>query len=360
MIRTSFIIPVYNRDNHIKNTLEALNQLIVNDERDMYEVIVIDDGSDKPIYNSIKGINRNYELKYVYLERNADSCLSRARNTGWRMAQGKLIVFIDSDIIVKEDYLKEVYRYYNYSENILLLGTRLMLQNDVQVESILNKSLFTTKLFTGNNYHVFENRYLLFNKYSYNASCLKYPWLKVYGCNLIVPKDFLQKIGGFDENFKGWGLEDVEFGYRCYKNGLKILVNSRIEVFHQYHGDGTDYIKENQLPLYRKNIDYFINKYPEVLHESREFIFDVFEGKKDAEFNLVNKSSEVKIINFKHEEQIHSIKEIILKYANESGNEIIINDCVENTDIDVWIQLLGVKNSTPKYFITSRKDFSVN
>ncbi len=31
-----------------------------------------------------------------------------------------------------------------------------------------------------------------------------------------VEKDLFHKIGGFDENFIGWGMEDTEFFWRAF------------------------------------------------------------------------------------------------------------------------------------------------
>lgn len=64
-MKYSFVIPTYNNRVLLKNTLEALNY---QPGYGYYEVIVVDDGSTDNSGEYIKGVNRNYDLKYFYLE----------------------------------------------------------------------------------------------------------------------------------------------------------------------------------------------------------------------------------------------------------------------------------------------------
>ncbi len=354
MMKISFVIPVYNRKDHIINTLEALGHQ-KNCYKGSYEVILVDDGSCDDLYSSIREIDTNYELKYFYLRRCDESCISRARNHGWRNAAGELIVFIDSDIIVNENYLAEINRYYKEEGNLLLIGTRLMLDDEVTKESVKDRSVFKKYVFTSSNSKILENRYSLFDIYSYNASALKYPWLKAYGCNFIIPKVWLEKVGGFDENMKGWGAEDIELAYRCYEAGIKIFVDSKLEVLHQFHGGG-DIIEEDKFAPYDKNIQYFIDRHPYAIDKPRELITEIFKGRVDIDFNLYDeKPSTSELVEFRNRERLPELKETLLCLSNERNKEIIVNDYIEDTDLDVWIQLLGRRSSTPKYYPFSKR-----
>jgi glycosyltransferase involved in cell wall biosynthesis len=91
------VIPAYNNKLLLRKTLEALNYQIGYGRND-YEVIIVDDGSSDGTCDYIKNVNRNYNLKYFYLERCDDSGRARARNYGWKKASGDIIIFIDSYI----------------------------------------------------------------------------------------------------------------------------------------------------------------------------------------------------------------------------------------------------------------------
>lgn len=133
MIKYSFIIPTYNNEKLLRNALFALNHQTPID-RDDYEVIVVDDGSDRDTYEAINNINKKYSMKYVYLERNEMSSRAKARNAGIAKAEGEYIVFIDADIIVKPNFL---------------VGNRPLLSLEERYDSGRNENLTTR---TGRGY----------------------------------------------------------------------------------------------------------------------------------------------------------------------------------------------------------------
>jgi hypothetical protein len=45
------------------------------------------------------------------------------------------------------------------------------------------------------------------------------PWTLGWTGALTVPKSLFYAIGGFDEVFSGWGVEDIDFSYRLWKTG---------------------------------------------------------------------------------------------------------------------------------------------
>lgn len=97
MTKLSIIIPMYNTEPYIDSLLKALAPQLTNET----EVIVVDDGSDFPFlppYPSIKVI------------RQTNKGVSSARNRGLKVAKGQYIVFIDSDDLVSDDYVAQVFK----------------------------------------------------------------------------------------------------------------------------------------------------------------------------------------------------------------------------------------------------------
>lgn len=91
MYKYSVIIPNYNKEKYVKECLDSIfNQTL---SKDMYEVIVIDDGSTDNSLDIIK----NYDVKLLRTNRKR---AGGARNVGIDAAQGEYIIFVDSD-----DYL---------------------------------------------------------------------------------------------------------------------------------------------------------------------------------------------------------------------------------------------------------------
>lgn len=95
MIKLSIIIPCYNAEPYIYELLHTLAPQITKE----VEVILIDDGSDKPIEYKMKGLK-------IYRQKNGGS--SKARNKGLEKAKGKVIAFIDADDLVSENYVEYI------------------------------------------------------------------------------------------------------------------------------------------------------------------------------------------------------------------------------------------------------------
>lgn len=353
MKKYSFVVPTYQNKTILKNTLEALNRQRQNKPAD-YEVIVVDDGSTDNTFEYINNVNRKYELKYIYLERKENSSRSMARNCGWKEAEGEVIIFIDSDIIVKENYLDELDRYFAENDDILVLGLRIMLPESITYENIYNGSIFEKYSFNAKNHEMLEIRHFVFSRFSYNLSSYKYPWLFVFTCNAAVPKRLLQKIGGFDENFLGWGVEDNELGYRLAKEGTKIICGSKLEVFHQFHKNN---MEESLLD---NNIRYFLEKHPDALNDiSMEDKFNIFKGKARINMSVDDTpGTRTEIIEYKDRNRLEEVKNSIINLSGNKGINLVINDYIEDADLGFWVHMLGKRNSTPKLFIVSKLAFS--
>lgn len=98
----SIIVPVYNSSAYIEN---CVNGLLRQSYKDI-EIILVDDGSSDDSLNKCKSLSQLDTRIYVYSKEN--SGVSSARNMGIEHAQGYWLVFVDSDDIVKPDYVKHL------------------------------------------------------------------------------------------------------------------------------------------------------------------------------------------------------------------------------------------------------------
>lgn len=355
MKKYSFIIPCYNIKKLLKNTLCSIASLKTSNEYD-FEVIIVDDGSDDGTRDMVSNIDSNFELKYIFEERNSLSCRARARNTGIKHAKGQIAVFIDGDILVPPNYLFEIDRCFRINADIALFGLRTMLPKGIEInlERIFNEFKFDQR-----KAKQIELRNHVFDRLSYNMSALKWPGLLFCTCNAAVPLKYLHLAGGFDEKFKGWGIEDNELGYRlqCIKE-LKILLNSKMDVLHQYHEREKTIFND-----YKRNINYFISKIPETfdsipMKDAYDINDAIYKDPKSfiRRYSVMDNSNSRKVeMVFDNKKDLSSFKKEILSLSSMNGVELVVNDIVEDTDIDIWIQLLGTKNSTPLYFPVSKK-----
>jgi len=84
----SIVIPVYNREHLIQETLES----VLNQRFDDYEVIVVDDGSTDGTVSTL----RSYEDQ-IHLIQQENQGPGAARNRGIETASGEYVAFLDSD-----------------------------------------------------------------------------------------------------------------------------------------------------------------------------------------------------------------------------------------------------------------------
>lgn len=91
MIKVSIILPMYNAEKYIKDTIySVLNQTI----KDI-ELIIIDDGSTDDSYKICEEIQQLDNR--IVLRKIENNGVSNARNYGMKIAKGKFLMFIDAD-----------------------------------------------------------------------------------------------------------------------------------------------------------------------------------------------------------------------------------------------------------------------
>lgn len=101
MPRYSFIIPVYNRPDELQELLETIALQKIND----FEVVVVEDGSQKKSDHICKEFSRQFPVQYIEQDNTGPG---PARNHGAEKAMGRWLIFLDSDCMLPADYLEIV------------------------------------------------------------------------------------------------------------------------------------------------------------------------------------------------------------------------------------------------------------
>jgi glycosyltransferase involved in cell wall biosynthesis len=96
----SIVIPTYNRHAFLRDVLPTYLT-----QRDVCEVLVVDDGSSPPVEPVLTELLAEYDhLRVVRHTRSLGSCI--ARNTGIREARGEFVFFGEDDLILPEDHVR--------------------------------------------------------------------------------------------------------------------------------------------------------------------------------------------------------------------------------------------------------------
>jgi len=98
----SFIIPVFNRPEEIRELLESFLEL----EGDInYEIVIVEDGSTNTSEAIVGNFSPRLNIAYYYKD---NSGPGDSRNFGMRKAKGNYFIILDSDVILPPHYLLEV------------------------------------------------------------------------------------------------------------------------------------------------------------------------------------------------------------------------------------------------------------
>lgn len=207
MIDLSVVIPTYNRLETLRLVIPALLEQTI--ERERYEIVVADSSSTDGTAEYLAQVARDApSVRHVpgrYSGRAA------ARNAGIAAAQGRIVLFNDSDIIASRDLL-ERHLARHARQRCAIVGLEVQVRS---YEEYLSKSRTPPERDT-----------------LHPPTRKRISWLYFLTGNASARKEDLDAVGRFDESFTGYGHEDLELGYRLQASGVPILYESKAVSYH--------------------------------------------------------------------------------------------------------------------------------
>ena len=188
------VIPTYNRLPILQKCLRSLEHQQSSEFITDYEVIVVDDGSTDQTIDWLETHQADLPHTCCYCQSHQGP--AAARNLGVEKAQGETIIFIDSDLVVTETFLKShaetLAKAYQQSDKVFTYG---------RVINTCNFDHPTTEPYKITDFSA-----------AYFATG-----------NVAIARHWLIKAGLFDPQFQLYGWEDLELGVRLKKLGLKLI-----------------------------------------------------------------------------------------------------------------------------------------
>ena len=204
----SVIVPSYNREHFIKETLDS----IINQTYKKFELIVVDDGSIDGTKEILKSYSNNIFFKYI-LSKNWGGP-ARPRNIGLKEAKGDYIAFCDDDDLWHSKKLE-------YQVDII---------NSCQAEMIFTMQ----KQFGSSN--IFSNYFgigpLPFRVDSTTSGLLQNNCIPM--SSTLVKKTLFTKVGSFSEKKSYIAIEDNDMWIRISKV-TSIIFLPKVLVYHRVH-----------------------------------------------------------------------------------------------------------------------------
>ena len=206
MPKVSVIIPTYNRERFITETIDSV---LAQTYRD-FEVIVVDDGST----DNTQAVLAQYadRITTIYQENKRQPA---ARNTGLRAAHGEYILLLDSDDLIPPEKLAvqvafldthlEFGLVYSGWQNINEDGTCILGEMRMNKQGYVLKDLLRRQLY-----------------FTPGAA--------------LVRRDCFAQVGGFDESLSCG--DDTDMWLRIARNGCAFGYIDQLLLIHRIHEDG--------------------------------------------------------------------------------------------------------------------------
>lgn len=236
LLPVTVVVPYYETPQALSLTLAGLERQTY--PRDLFEVVVVDDGSDPPLDLVELDLAGPSPLSpRVVHQEDLGFGLARARNNGARAAQGDVLVFLDCDMVPEADWLTAHARWHHAASDLLTLGFRHHVDVDgISAADVRDRPGSLAALFEGRPIQRpewIERRMEATDDLASEADDV---FRVVTGGNFAVSKAFFETVGCFDETFTQWGSEDIEFGWRAYAQGAVLVPERSALCWHQGEG----------------------------------------------------------------------------------------------------------------------------
>ena len=150
----SVIVPVYNEDESLPELREWITR-VMNENNFSYEVIMVDDGSTDTSWEIIEKMSStDSHIKGIKFRRNYGK--SAALNTGFKKAQGDVVITMDADMQDSPDEIPELYRMVKEEKFDVVSGWKKKRYAPISKPVPSKFFNFTARLVTGIKLHDFN------------------------------------------------------------------------------------------------------------------------------------------------------------------------------------------------------------
>ncbi len=213
-MKYSIIVPVYNRPDEVDELLESLCSQTLKD----FEVVIVEDGSQKPCKDVCDKFVDILDLHYYYKD---NSGPGQSRNYGVDHANGEYVLILDSDVVLPNDYLAATDRtltaFPASAPVVAWGGPDAAHPSFTPVQKAISYSM--TSFFTTGGIRGGKKQLDKFYPRSFNMG---------------IRRDVYQQLGGFSKMRFG---EDIDFSYRIVETGYMLRLFPDAWVWHKRRTD---------------------------------------------------------------------------------------------------------------------------
>ena len=220
--KVSVVLPIYNVEKYLKKSVQSVqNQTYRN-----LEIILVDDGSKDSSGRICDELSKEDSRIQVVHKNNGG--LASARNSGYEVATGEYVMYIDSDDCVKEDTVKKcVDAIERDKSDVVIFGYEKVSEDG----NILEVCSWDNKIYSHNE----------MTEHLYRAICemsFGYAWNKLYRKSILDKSGVLGDAKVIDREDLIYNMELVKYwnkityidyvGYEYLQRSTSLLHNSNL------------------------------------------------------------------------------------------------------------------------------------
>jgi len=171
----SVIVPTHNRPERVR---KAVQSVLAQTFQDL-EVIVVDDGMERRADAALQEI---HDARVMYLQHDKNKGAAAARNTGIRAARAPYIAFLDDDDEWFPEKLEKQYAVFR------------------QREGRIDFVFCAVEIYYEDTAQRTQQRFSKTGEYNFYETLLAHR-LRILTSSLLIKKETLNRVGGFDEAF---------------------------------------------------------------------------------------------------------------------------------------------------------------
>ena len=225
--------------NSVDDTRTCLESLLAQDyPSELVELIVVDNASTD---GSLEMLASEFPSVRV-LPQDTNTGFSPAVNTGARAATGECLVLVNNDARIEPDFVRELVRAYDPATGAVCVAGHIVSWDGSTLdfgEGAVNFYGMGQQLGYGtpiDTAAIEDGRELLF-------AC---------GGAMLVNRQVFLDSGGLDEDFFAY-FEDVDFGWRLWVLGYRVVLATRAKAYHKMHGTSSRFPLHQRFLLYERN-----------------------------------------------------------------------------------------------------------
>lgn len=270
---TSVIIPTYNGAHKVVKALDSL--LLQRKAAD--EIIVVIDGSTDHTKEII--IAKNYPFQRLIILEQANGGRAKVRNYGAREASGDLLLFLDDDMVVPNDWVEQHYLHHVHWRNSIVTGKLLSPEydkiNDFQQYKAWLNIRWSRDIDTQHS----------------TSDKLNIPYITAN--NFSLPKSLFFELNGFDERLTD--AEDYDLAVRAHQQNKGIYFSDSCYAWHYDNPSCMQYIQ--RLKEYQQAQIKLVQLKPELYAKNHRYATQLPSGIKKMFYVFFAKQLWVKAID---------------------------------------------------------------